>query len=476
MMLRNIFTRIRKHLLLQSLLAPIAIVLVIVTSYFFAEGSNSFQSDGQVGDTAGYASVICPGALGGATATLSLPSKKLMIRSIEPGSTSLHRVKKLGLSLASSPIFVSGNPGTAIVFEKITPTSVAAIPCSAGGSDQWFIGGSGGVSNKGVLDVVNSGLSNSTVHISPFSTHGELAPITLVIKANSDRKISLASLAPGEASIALHVVAESGRICSFMLDHRKRGLKEKGSSFVAPQELPRSQVFLGGVQRITVGKSVPLVTMRFLVPGDVDADVQLTIHTATSSFTPLGFDLRTVAHQKVVDLQLPVMTNSGSDGVYGIEVNSDQPLFASALWNSDGDFAWTSALDSLSTFQTNLAGTHGGFVFMGASINLTARYVDSSGKSRTQSLVGQGEVVWAPKGALSEIQFTPVNSQQSGSSKVQPAIYGGAIYGGAMYGGAILSSGGVSSIALQAPVQATLSPAPISDLRVLTLMDSPANG
>jgi len=465
MKLREMFSRRKRLRLIPSLLPPFAIVLVIATLHFLAVGSDPNQSDSQAGDTAGYASVICPGALGGATARISLPSKKLAIRTIEPGSTSLHRVKTLGFSLTSLPIFVSGNPGTAIVSEKITSTSVAAIPCSAGGSDQWFIGGSGGVSNKGVLDVVNSGLSNSTVHIFPFSNHGELAPITLVIKANSDRKISLASLAPGEASIALHVVSESGRVSSFMLDHRKQGLKEKGSSFVPPQESPRGQIFLGGVQRITVGKSVPKVTMRFLVPGDVDADVQLTIHTATSSFTPLGFDMHTVAHQRVVDLQLPVMTNSESGGIYGIEVTSDQPLFASALWNGDGDFAWSGALEPLSTFQANLNGVHCGFVFMGTSINLTARWIDSLGKSRSQSLVGQGEVVWAPKVALNKIEFAPVNSRQSGATEVETPIFGGAI----------VSSGGVSSIALQAPALATLSPAPISDLRVLTLMDSQAN-
>ncbi len=402
-----------------------------------------------------YPSIVCPGALRSATASISLPSTKVRIRAIKPGVMALHTSKKLRFSVTALPTFVTGSPGAVIVSERISGTSVAEATCSVGSGDEWFIGGSGGVSNQGILEIVNNGLSDSAVQIFPYSTRGPLAPITVVIKSNSDRKIPLASLAPGEESMAVHVLTQSGRVTSFMLDHRKRGLDEIGSSFVLPEEKAQSQTFLGPVFASPAKKSAVAATMRFLVPGDFDANIHLTIHTATSSFTPLGFDIRTISHQKVVDIKLPTMTISGA---YGIEVGSDQPLFATALWKSGNDFAWTSALAPMSQFRANLAGAHAIFLFMGPDIRIKAQWIGATGKVQKAIVAGQGERVWAPKGVIKQIQLTVIADAKNPKLR-------------SVYGGAILNNGGISSITLQGPVISQSSLQPISDLRVLTHTD-----
>jgi len=436
---------------LPSLLAPGLIVLataVVVAVPHDTSVSTAHSS---------YPSVVCPGALRSATASISLPTTKVQIRSIKPGSTALHISKKLRFPATAFPTFVTGSPGSIIVSEKISVTSVAATSCSVGSGDEWFIGGSAGVSNQGVLQVVNSGLSDSTVQIFPFSTHGPLAPITVVIKPNSDRIIPLAALAPGEESMAIHMVTQSGRVTSFLLDHRKRGLDEIGSSFVVPEEKAKTQTFLGPVRASTSKKSKSSVTLRFLVPGDFDAQVHVTIHTATSSFTPLGLDIRKIGHQKVVDVKLPQMTISSA---YGIEIGSDQPVFASALWKTANDFAWTSALAPITKFQANLAGARAVFAFMGPDIRISAQWIGASGKRQKMMVVGQGERVWSPTGVINQLQLTAIPVKKNAKS-------------GEIYGGAILDDGGISSIGLQGPTLTQSSLRPISDLRVLTHVDRP---
>jgi hypothetical protein len=437
--------------LLPSLLAPGLIVLATAVVVAVPHGTSVSTAHSS------YPSVVCPGALRSATTAISLPTTVVQIRSIKPGSTTLHRSKKLRFPATALPTFVTGSPGSIIASEKISGTSDAVTSCSVGSGDEWFIGGSGGVSNQGVLEVVNSGLSDSTVQIFPFSTHGALAPITVVIKPNSDRIIPLAALAPGEESMAIHMVTQSGRVTSFLLDHRKRGLAEIGSSFVAPEESAKTQTFLGPVRAPAPKESTSSVTMRLLVPGDFAANIHVTIHTATSSFTPLGLDTLNVGHQKVVDVKLPQMTISGA---YGIEIASDQPVFASALWKTANDFAWTSALAPISQFQANLAGARAVFAFMGPDIRISAQWIGASGKRQKVVVTGQGERIWSPKGVINQLQLRAIPAKKNVKSRE-------------IYGGAILDDGGISSIGLQGPTVTQGSLRPISDLRVLTHIDRP---
>lgn len=394
-----------------------------------------------------YAAVVCPGALNGGSQHISLPSQGLFARTVFGTNQTLQLQKSLVLAGKTNPILISGNSGSELAFQSITVGSTADAVCQVGGSDQWFIGGSGGVTGQGVLEIINSGLSDSAVQIFPYDSKGSLTPLSVNIRANSAQRVSLATIVPGDESVALHLVTESGRVTSFLLDHRKNGLKEEGSSFVTPGEAPSTRSYIGGL----LGSSAKTTSvMRFLVPGNLSATVHLSVFLNGGVFTPVGFDSLTIGHQRVVDVALPQLALSAP---FGIEVSSDQPIFAATLSKKSVggvDFAWANQLEPLSTFRVNLAGASAQFFFMGKSIVLRAEWSDAQGKSNAATITGASSVLFHPTGSLNAITFTPLGA-------------------GVIYGGAIVTNidGGLNYLPLLANHLISAAELPISDVRTL---------
>jgi hypothetical protein len=400
-----------------------------------------------------YPAVICPGALSGGTQIISLPAKKLQIRgvgskSLKPFTTSLTQ-----LGSNSNPTYVSGNSGSEIAFNTIAGSISAAAVCSVGEPVEWFIGGSAGVTSSGVLNIVNSGLSESSVMIYPFTSKVALAPIPVKVKANSDSKIPLSSIAPGERSVALKVVTQSGRVTSFLLDHQKQGLREIGASFVNPVFTPTKTVFIGGLFNGTAKNASSSHLMRFLVPGSINANVSMTLYSGDGSFTPLGFDQLSITHQKVTDIELPTLNISSP---FGIEITSDQPIFASTLTNPQPrggrDYAWATQLSPISKFGLNLAGNSANFVFMGKQVSLELSWQGANGKTKRAILNSPDVAVWKPTETIRGLTITP---------RVKTPIYGGAV---------LMNPGGTSLNYLPLVANQVLAGAslPTLDIRTLT--------
>ncbi len=394
-----------------------------------------------------YPAVVCPGALGGATEQISLPSGGISTRAVAARNLKLTLAKSRVIAGGVAPTFVSGNPGSEVAFESLLGTSTADAVCEVGDNDQWFIGGSAGVTSQGTLQIINSGLSDSMVQIFPYNSKVALAPIALTVMANSAKNIALASIAPGDEALALHLVTDSGRVSSFLLDHRRSGLKDLGASFVTPVAAPATTSYISGI--LASGAKVAS-SMRFLVPGNINASVHLTIFSAGGVLTPVGFDALTIAHQRVIDLPLPQIALSGA---YGIEITSDQPLFAATLTRTSGagtDFAWAGQLTPLSSFRVNFAGARAQFFFMGSSISLQAQWVDNKGKPNSTRISGSSYASWRPVGALNGVSFKLLSKRP---------IYGGAIVANV--------NGGLSYLPLLANQLISRSQAPVADLRTL---------
>ena len=395
-----------------------------------------------------YPATVCPGALSGGVQRISLPAQRIATRLVAAKSEKLTLQKSSVIAGGSAPTFVSGNPGSALAFESVTGTSTADAACEVGGIDQWFIGGSAGVTSQSVLQIINSGLSDSMLQIFPYNSKVALAPIAVTVKANSAQNIALSAIAPGDEAVALHLVTESGRVSSFLLDHRRAGLNDLGASFVTPVAEPATVSYISG---ILPSSSKVASTMRFLVPGNLDANVHLSIFSGEGTFTPVGFDSVTIAHQKVVDLPLPLVALSGA---YGIQITSDQPLFASTLTRTSGsgaDFAWAGQLNPLSNFSLNLAGARAQFFFMGKTVSLHVNWVDAKGKSKSALIVGGSSASWRPVGALHGVTFKVLSKQP---------IYGGAIVANV--------DGGINYLPLLANQLISRAQAPVADLRTLT--------
>jgi hypothetical protein len=394
-----------------------------------------------------YPSVVCPAALGGATESISLPTKGLSVGTVSGKSITPRGQKKVILKGSSFPTFISGNPGAEIAFESISGSSTADAVCDVGGADQWFIGGSGIVTSQGLLQIINSGLSESTIQIIPYGASGALAPSTVTVKANSSINLKLATIAPGEESIALHVITESGRVTSYLLDHRVNGLKDLGASFVNAVSSPTTTSYLAGLFG-SAKKSA--TTLRFLVPGNIDANVHLSMYSNGGKFTPLGFDSYPVPHQKVVDVPLPQISLSTP---FGIEITSDQPIFASALTHTSTggqDFAWANQLTPLSNFKINLAGSAAQFLFEGSQPAIRANWIDLHGSAQSIVINGDTSAVWHPVGGLNGITFTILTKNP-------------------VYGGALVSNvgGGLNYLPLLPNQLVSRARAPEEDLRAL---------
>ncbi len=394
-----------------------------------------------------YPAVSCPGAIGGGSERISLPAKNLYSRLVAGESATLKVRNSTVINGSIAPTYIGGNPGSEIAFLSIAGASTADAVCEVGGIDQWFLGGSAGVTSQGVLEIINSGLSDSMVQIFPYNSKIALAPISMTIKANSAQNIPLATLVPGDESIALHVVTVSGRVSSFLLDHRKNGLNDLGASFVTPVEAPTTTSYISGL----FGSATKAASsMRFLVPGNISANVHLSIYSGGGVITPVGFDSLTMAHQRVIDLPLPKISLSTP---YGVEVTSDQPILVSTLTKTTvggADFAWANQLTPLSNFTINLAGAAAQFFFMGRSLAIRAQWIDSKGKANTAVITGETSAGFHPLGALYGITFTPL-------TKV------------AMYGGALISNsdGGLNYLPLLANQLISRGQLPIVDIRTL---------
>ena len=191
--------------------------------------------------------------------------------------------------------------------------------------------------------------------------------------------------------------------------------------------------------------------MRFLVPGNLNANVHLTIFSGDGTFTPIGFDSLEIAHQRVVDVPLPTVALTAP---FGIEVNSDQPILASSftrISSGTGDFAWASQLTPISRFRVNLGGVKGKFFFIGNSLAVTAQWTDSKGRAQKRLITGNTSALWSPGDPLGLVTFTPLTKQP---------IFGGAIL--------LNSTGGLSYLPLLANQLVLGAHVPIADIRTLT--------
>ena len=427
---------------ISALLAPMLIAAAVVVSTLIPEVKAPLISDGS------YPAVICPGVLGGGREVISLPAKKLSSREIL-GTAITPKVQNMRLvNGASAPTLISGNPGSEIAFVSMLGTNTADAVCQAGGSDQWFIGGSAGVTSQGTLQIVNSGLSDSSVQIFPYNSKAALAPLSFTVNANSAKSFALASLVPGDESVALHVESVAGRVSSFLLDHRKNGLHDLGSSFVAPVSAPTAISYIAGLYGSTKKATA---MMRFLVPGNVNAVVHLTIYSEGATFTPIGFDALRVSHQRVVDVALPTLALTRP---YGIGITSDQPIFAATLTRTrvgGTNFSWANQLTIISSFKVNFADSKVQFFFIGKSLALRAQWNDAKGRVQSALITGESSALWSPTEALSGITFRPLS---------KAPIYGGALVTNSL--------GSASNLPLLANMLISHAQVPVADLRTLT--------
>ena len=371
-----------------AVLAAVIVTVVLVANLFDANTSSRQYS-------ASFPAVVCPPNPAGVITVTSVSSKKTPFYRIGNKSTNLVNINSLRYSSVSDPILLKSEGLTPVSFQSRTGVWAGSVLCTAPATSQWFVGGTSDVSSKGVIYIVNSGLSVSIADVFTWSENGEQAVKTFSLKPNSIGSVKLDSLAPGDSNIVVRVVARSGRINSYLVDERVTGLQKLGGDSINAISDPARNFVITGIPQQLVNNKAPNHYLRLFVPGVADANFTLELLSSNGRFIPIGFNERKLASGKVVELKLKPEV---AKGAFAIKLTSDQPLVAAirsrATSNGNSDFVWSTPSPALTPLRIAIGGISPRIIFAGDAIAVDLRVEFSNGKVKEQSITGSDLVSW----------------------------------------------------------------------------------
>ena len=371
-----------------AILAAVIVVVLLATNLFEANTNSRKYSKS-------FPAVVCPPNPAGVTTVTSVSSKEIPFYRIGNKSTKFADIKTLRYSSVSDPILLQTEGLTPVSFQSRKGVWAGSVLCTAPVTSQWFVGGTSDVSSKGVVYIVNSGLSVSIVDVFTWSENGEQSVRTLTLKANSSVAVKLDSLAPGDSEIVVKVVARSGRVNSFLIDERVKGLQKLGGDSVNSIPGPARKFVITGIPQQLVKKKAPTHYLRLFVPGIADANFTLELLSSDGRFIPTGFNERKLVSGKVVELKLKPEV---AKGAFAIKLTSDQPLLAAirsrANSNGNSDFVWTTPSPALAPLQIAVGGISPRIIFAGDAIAIDVRVSFAKGKIKEESITGSDLVTW----------------------------------------------------------------------------------
>lgn len=435
----------------QAAYISVAIILVLLAglSYFAPE------RDEQIKLTSSYPATVCPAIGNKVSSIAALTSSKIDRRLIDGVSKRLNPGKGNVIPLKNASLLVEGNPGTSLTFANNGWKSV--VPCSVSNGEQWFVGGSGGLTSKSFLYIVNSGFSESAVDLELFTLNGPIESKLVTVPQNSTKKIAIDSLVPGEESIALAVKTKSGRVSSYLFDERKKGLKALGADFVAPVGQARKQVVIPAISglfgKLSQNTNSVSHTLRLLVPSSIDANVDISVNSDDGKFIPVGLSQLNIKSQRVFNVPLAF---APTNQPFSLIIESDQPILASVLSNfsygKSSEIAWATGADELSKWSVNLTGSKPTLTFVGERIDIQISATGTNGKKFEKKLTGSNFLVWRAPVGLNKLE---VLANRTG-------IRGGVIF--------LPEAGGIGSSYIPMNNGANLETAsePVSDARVIS--------
>ena len=429
--------------------------VILVLTLMAGLSYNAPERDQQVKLTSSYPATVCPAIGNNVSSIAALTSSKIDRRLIDGVNKRLNPGKGNVIPLKSNALLVEGNPGTSLTFANNGWKSV--VPCSVSNGEQWFVGGSGGLTSKSFLYIVNSGFSESAVDLELFTLNGLVEPKIFTIPQNSTKKISIDSLVPGEESIAIAVKTKSGRVSSYLFDERKKGLKSLGADFVSPVGQVRKQVIIPAISglpgKLSSNTNSVSHTLRLLVPSSIDANVDISVNSDDGRFIPVGLSQLNVKSQRVLNVPL---TFAPTNQPFSVIIDSDQPVLASVFSNfsygKSSEIAWATGADELSKWSVNLTGSKPTLTFVGDRIDVQITATGSNGKKFEKKLTGSNFLVWRAPVGLNKLE---VQANRSG-------IGGGVIF--------LPESGGIGSSYIPMNNGANLETAsePVADARVIS--------
>lgn len=396
-----------------------------------------------------YPAVVCPPTDAKVTSQVSVASKSTPYRKILGKSINLSPIKTFLYSNNKDAILLDQGEVSSVAWQGLSGVWAGSTLCRAPQGDQWFVGGTGDVTSKGRLYLVNSGLSDAIVDVAVWSETGAESGKVLTVSANSSMRMPLDLLAAGASRLVIRVTPRSGRVNAFLIDERGKGLKTLGGDSVNSVDFPRTDLVLSGIpEQVIKGIGGPH-TLRLLVPGNVDATIRVDSISKDGVFVPVGLDGRDVPHGKVVDIPL---SSNIAYSAFSLRIRSDQPLVAGVYTplkvKDHQDIVWNSASPELVPMTMALTGFAPALIFTGDTVDLvvTTRFV--TGRTKAAHVTGSDAVIWRVPDKAQSITISAIKAPVAGS-------------------GLISSTSGAGAFPLTIGSNLTKAAVPVSDITVI---------
>ena len=358
--------------------------------------------------TKNFAITTCPGSINNARAQALLPSSKSSIKVVTRAGAAYQNSGAGNLTLTNGSITEKGSPSNSIAILTKANSWTSATTCPTGQIENWFVGGTGDVTSQGVIELVNTGLSEAQVELSSYSESGPSAPQALTIPPATEKRVRIDSLSPGANNVITHVVVKSGRVAAFALDERVKGLKNLGADLLNPISAPSQEVVIPTLPAKLGTNSKIARTLRVMAPGNADGTLSVEVISPNSVIVP--FELANIAinAKEVRDISLAGIDVGNS--YFALRITSTVPIVAAVKSNVSTptfkDFSWSSGATRFEKISMNLYGLEPQITFVGDRIRVDIDWRDSRGKSKRFTLKGEEIASWKVPPNTRAISFT----------------------------------------------------------------------
>lgn len=281
-------------------------------------------SDGGGSGTVSTMSLARPAATG----QVALSTTRLVaVPAPAAGALVVRATGPLAAGLVADELSVGALPG---------PSGVSAVACRAASPVQWFLGAGTQVGEDPEISLVNPGSVPAVVNIEILTPAGLAADPDgqgLLVAPGAGLRLALASLAPGVATTAVGVLAESGTVAAAVEDVRTDGSIPRGMSWVPAAQAAGAGQVVPGVPGFRVAEPFAR-TLVLANPGTTAVTARVRLATAVGQFVPTGGTAVVVPADSVRTMGLAslggnpaavTVTGTGGPLLAGVVVATAQP-------------------------------------------------------------------------------------------------------------------------------------------------------
>ena len=355
---------------------------------------NLLQADGDSRKySENYPELVCPN-IGGAQTQVSLTSSKKLVRFLPAKKFNFAPAKTNRLLTNTSSVVVDGEGTSSMAWISKSGVWAGGVNCLAPQEVQFFVGATADVTSKAKLVVINAGLSSSIVDVIIFSESSSFKK-TITVAKNQITSLNLVSLAPGAKSVAMEVIPRTGRVTSYLVDERGRGLRVLGGDIVNSQSNLNKNLWIPGIAHSSKNKSHIL---RVLNPGAAATLITVEVRSSDGRYIPVGLDNRKISGGKVADISFDF---DGKQSSFGVRITSDQVIAASVFSRVGADFVWSSASTPGVTGTWAVTGLDPNVQFIGNEIEVELSVLMPRKKIISKRIVGTDYLTYKlPSGAI----------------------------------------------------------------------------